>query len=58
MKLALRMSTAALVGMLLTSCDRLDTLAVIDRPDGKAVILDNLAVPSGDRVICVLSSVA
>jgi hypothetical protein len=46
-----------LSGLLLCACDRLDPLAVIDSPDGKPVILDSLAVQSGDRVICVRSNV-
>lgn len=44
-------------GSLPCGCDRLDALTVIDSPDGKAVILDSLAVQSGDRVICVRSNV-
>ena len=47
----------ALTGALLAACDRLDTLAVIDSPAGDAIILDSIAVRSGDRVICVLSNV-
>jgi hypothetical protein len=57
MRLAFRTSVAALIGTLLCGCDRLDPLAVIDSPNGKAVILDILAVRSGDRVICVRSNV-
>lgn len=43
-------------GSLLCACDRLDTLVVIDSPDGSAVIIDNVT-PSGDRVICIRSEV-
>ena len=38
---------------LLSGCGLLDTLAVIDSSDGTAVITDRVAMPSGDRIICV-----
>lgn len=44
--------------VLLCACDRLDPLAVIDSPDGRAVILDILDTGSGDRVICIRSNIA
>ena len=53
----IRMLVAVSSGPLLSGCDRLDPLAVIDSPDGKAVLLDSVAVRSGDRVICVRSNV-
>ena len=52
-----RSNVMVVSGLLLCGCDRLDPLTVIDSPDGKAVILDILAVQSGDRVICVRSDV-
>jgi hypothetical protein len=53
----MRTLIVAFSGALLCGCDRLDPLAVIDSPDGKAVILDTVAVQSGDRVICIRSNV-
>ena len=50
---AIQKSTLVFCGLLLCGCDRLDPLAVIDSPDGMAVIIDTIAVRSGDRVICI-----
>ena len=57
MSRAFKLSLAIVCAPLVSGCDRLDPLAVIDSPNGKAVILDILAIQSGDRVICVRSDV-
>ena len=45
----------ALLATTLMSCHRLDTLTVIDNPNGPGVIVDNM-YGNDQRVICVLAS--